>query len=246
MNEWVTVSTVGLLLNRYHNNELPVSMTSSSTSTMCVHILPEVVPTTGYGSLTIFARTDEQLRDELLSLINQGYQFTVGSVRVTCSLHQLRLRESKATLIDCLLKRNPSTFEVEKVISAAGIALNYQIDKHPAVFGNALVPDDIHQKLRALQFEIDDREIATKYQSLNRYYNATKHAKTPSNRQDEETLAGTSGREIAIDYFETVRRIFLWYYKKYDAGVPAWNELEEIDYPAFGSSYQFSVLKRWP
>jgi hypothetical protein len=136
MIEWVTVGTVGVLLNKYHNNELAVSMTESSTGTMCIHIVPEKVPPSGFGNLTIFAGSDEQLRTGLLSILDQGYQFTTASVRVTCSIQQLRLRDAKQTIIECLLKRKPTIFELQKVIADAGIALNYQIDKHPAIFGN--------------------------------------------------------------------------------------------------------------
>jgi hypothetical protein len=97
-----------------------------------------------------------------------------------------------------------------------------------------------------LQIEVDDPDLDAKYQNLNQYYNATKHAKTQANRDAESILAGDFGPEIAIDYFETVRHLFIWYYKKYSTEVPAWKELESIDYSEHGSSYEYSARKHRP
>ncbi|HUV06814.1 MAG TPA: hypothetical protein VMX75_03725 [Spirochaetia bacterium] len=148
-------------------------------------------------------------------------------------------------MVDKLLSNNPTPFDIQKVISECGIALNYQIDKNPVIFGKKEIKDDIHHKLRALHLDQDDPKLAEKYGNLNRFYNATKHAKSVQNRANESTLSGPLGREIAIDFFETVKRIFAWYYEKYADDLPRWDELTRIEYSRYGIDYAFSCDKRW-
>ncbi len=232
--------SISVIINKYHDYTLPVSMTESCTATSCVHIIPDKVPSKGFANLTVFFQNDNQFKTELMSLYDQGYEFSFGSVRVTCSVHQMRLRDAKEVLLRNVLEKNHTTYDIQKVISNCGIALNYQIDKNPVVFGNKGIKDDIYDKLKALELDKDKPKLSVKYASLNRYYNATKHAKTPKNRADELELSRPQGKHIAIDFFETVQRIFSWYYKKYTNGLPFWDELKPIDYSKYGITYSFS------
>jgi hypothetical protein len=246
MPDYVNHGSVNLLIGMYHANKLQFSLTESSTATSCIHVLPEKSPPGGFNSLTVFVHDDGQLATELHSLVDQGYCFTVGSVRVTCSIWQLRLRDAKQTLLEKLLIQTPTPFDVQKVVSDSGIALNYQADKALAMRNVRDLGDDICQKLTYLGLESDERKLHAKYRSLNRYYNATKHAKTLSNESAIADLSGQLGKEIAIDYFETVVRIFSWYYTQHADGIPNWDELKPVDYASYACNYVFLVDKVWP
>jgi hypothetical protein len=104
--------------------------------------------------------------------------------------------------------------------------------------------NDINSKLTALGM-FAGSPLYEKHRRLNRFYNATKHARTVDNQNCRLRLASRDGRRIAVDYFETVRRIFRWYYRKYAAGIPDWDELKPISYRDHGFSYRFKHSDRW-
>ncbi len=81
---------------------------------------------------------------------------------------------------------------------------------------------------------------------MNQFYNTTKHGKEEKNKKCEDKLNTPIGREITIDYFETVRRIFRWYYKKHiQGGIPVWDELKTIKYSVYGIKFKFLYKTRW-
>lgn len=224
----------------YHNNTFQVSMIESTTATTCVHIIPKKLPDNGYNDLTIFYHNDDQLKFELTSLLQQGYFFTSENVKRACSIHQLKLKEVKSILINNIIMQNPTPYDIQQVILLCGIALNLQIDKNPIIFNNQSICDNINHKLSELQLENDEPKLFRKYSNLNKFYNATKHNKTIRNRNDETMLNSPLGKEIAIDFFETVIKIFYWYYKKHVNSVPDWDELQSIDYSKYNFNYSFS------
>jgi hypothetical protein len=199
----------------------------------------------GYPSFTIFVNTEKQLADELTGYLMQGYVFDVGDATVTCSIHQNRLRDARRDLLALLTASQRSVYQLQTVISNLGVALNMQIDKHPSVFGNKTLPDNINEKLRYLGLECDDARLFTKHNHLNRFYNATKHAKSEENRRVQDRLNNPDGLLIGIDYFETIRRIFIWYYRKSTGTVPQWEELEDIPYSQYGVTYNFDYDRVW-
>jgi len=132
------------------------------------------------------------------------------------------------------------------VIADLGIALSKQIDRNEKIYNNPEVGNDIYSKLRELGLEKNNKDLFDKHMHLNDFFNATKHGKKEYNKKCEDILNTPKGREITIDYFETERRIFRWYYKKYNKGdIPDWDALKSIKYSGYGIKYQFLYKTRW-
>jgi len=229
----------------YKSGTLPESITESSTATNCIHVIPESYPTNGYSSFTIFTSYEDQIETELRSFFQQGYVFNVGNVCVTCSIHQNRLRDAKQNLLTVVKKIKPSVYELQKIILELGVALNIQIDKDSKVFGNPSVRDNINDKLRVLGLELDNQRLFKKHQNLNKFYNITKHAKKLEDRRLEDLLKSPDGLIITIDYFETIKRVFCWYYKRHAVGVPKWDELRPVTWSFHHVRYRFLYDRIW-
>jgi hypothetical protein len=230
------------MLKGYRLYLLPVVTTVSTTCTSCIHIDASRSPPGCPSSVLIFCRDDEQIAAEANKLWLSGYRWTYKNISRTESLHQARLSRAKATLIQHVLPNPIDPDHVHQVISEVGIALNEQVDLNPVA--SSCASNDINSKLTALGM-FAGSPLYEKHRRLNRFYNATKHARTVDNQNCRLRLASRDGRRIAVDYFETVRRIFRWYYRKYAAGIPDWDELKPISYRDHGFSYRFKHSDRW-
>jgi len=236
---------VGGIIDRYHKRKLHQVVTESCTCGNALFISPQQIPPAGNSSIIIFAQNDSQMSFELLSLFDEGYYFEPKDVQCTRSLHQSRLHDAKELLISNVLINNPSVYDINRVISDMGIALNMQVDKNYLIYNQRSVPDNINQKLEILGLNNSNSKLYKKYTNLNKYYNATKHAKQEENRRIQSILTTADGQLIAIDFFETVKRIFRWYYNKYSGSVPDWEELKPIKYSSYRISYRFLYSRVW-
>jgi len=180
------------------------------------------------------------IRHEIEDLFHMGYRFTVEDAKMTSSYHQDLLREAKSNLCEQILGRNPSPSVIMQTILNAGTALNSQLDQD----SRAQYIAGIDNKLDAVGLKVANEPLFEKYVNLNPFYNSTKHEDRPATKRTRAQLEGLTGSMIATDYFETVRRVFLWYYEQ-KAAVPLWQELEPIDYSKFAISYTFNLSKRW-
>ena len=231
------------IIKKYHQNQLDPIMTNSCTASSCLQVVPHFVPQNHADQILIVYKNDDALFLELKALFLQGYKFSDTDIKITQSIHQHRIRMAKEYLINNILGKNPTPFEIQEVVSQSGIALNLQIDKD-IVLEKKYKGNDINEKLKALGIIEDDNQLAEKYKSLNQFYNATKHSKI-SNRLKESVMNGKDGKYLAIDFFETIIRILKWYYKKYTGIVPSWSEFDAIQYSEFQESYIFDYNKKW-
>jgi len=140
---------------------------------------------------------------------------------------------------------NPRVSKKTKAILNLGAALNHQIDKNPSITDKSVIPDDINWKLDHLGLKVENPKLFHKYKDLNPFYNASKHQQRPENKAKLELLKKPIGIKITIDYFETVRRIFQWYYRKFANGLPDWDVLKPIKYTDYNINYRFTYNKRW-
>ena len=227
------------IIERYRGNQMEEKLTISSTGPILV-VRINIPP----GKVDIKYTNDVQVAKALGSLIKKGYMFSVEDVSRTVSIHQNRLEAAKAKLLNEVLKIPNTAYARQDAILQLGTALNYQIDSNPMIHGKRN-PDNIYVKLPLLGLESDNRKLYEKYKSLNKYYNAVKHQGSPENRRNADKLKGTDGLAITIDFFETVRRLFRWYYKKFGKGIPDWDELKPIHYLDFNKKYRFRYEKLW-
>ena len=228
------------MITAYRLHTLPAVTTVSATCTSCIHIAASQSPPGQASSVLIFCRDNDQIAAEAKRLWLSGYRWTFKNVSRTESLHQERLSRAKATLIQYVLPHPIDPDHVHQVISEVGIALNEQVDLNPVA---SCANDDINSKLQALGMSAGS-PLCEKHRRLNRFYNATKHARTTDNKNRRLRLASREGRRIAVDYFETARRIFRWYYRTYAAGIPDWDELKPIPYRDHGFPYRFRHIDR--
>jgi len=190
----------------------------------------------------LFPFGDEySIKRNLEYIVQSGFKFNKNCIKLTCSIHQNKLRQAKTLLIKGISTSRFSLQEKLDTIGNSGIALNLQIDLDPIVKGNTSLGNNIYKKMEAIGLKTDNRKLYEKYTGLNPYYNATKHANKPKYRKLVQELISESGIRITIDFFETVRRIFVWYYRKTPSGVPDWDELYEINYSSYISSYRYSL-----
>ena len=227
------------VLKIYHSNRMKEELTVSSTAGC---LIVRVNDSPG-KSVDIPYRNDDQVVKDLGDLIKTGHIFSVDDVSLAVSIHQNRLQDAKAKLLNEVLRKPNNAYARQNVISDLGMALNLQIDKNPLVHNKRVY--DISEKLKLLDLKSDNIKLYKKSNSLNKYYNAVKHSNQPKHIKNAENLKGTDGLEITIDFFETVRRTFRWYYKKYGNGIPDWDELKAIKYSDFNVKYRFRYERLW-
>ena len=229
------------VINLYHCYLMKEKLTSSSTTEPSISVEingpPSKLETFNYIN-------DEQTARDLHSLIKNGHTFSKENVYRNVSIHQNRLKDAKAKLLDEVLRKPNNAYAREAVISGLGMALNYQIDINPLIHDQS-VPDNINKKLQLLGLKTDNSRLCEKYNFLNKYYNAVKHRGRPENVRNAQQLMGTDGLIITIDFFETVRKIFRWYYRKYAKDIPDWDELKVIKYSNFNIKYSFRYERLW-
>lgn len=162
------------------------------------------------------------------------------------SPYQGYLSRGKKELIDNILSKNfPNIEDKEVVIFLLGGALNKQVDK-------TYKSGNITMKIKNL---LDDSTrhpkynyytvLQEKYEKLNPFYNTCKHEGDDVNTRYEELLNKKEGRLITIHFYETVRRIFEWYYEIHSKeGIPTWEHLKQPDYKGLYDfdTYQLPII----
>jgi hypothetical protein len=236
---------VGTIIANYHSHQMNEIFTVSSTATNCLVVNAKTFPAAGTSSVLLFYRSDDQVQAELCSLLETGYAFTEEDVSRTVSVHQSRLKEAKQRLLAEVLPKPFNAFAREDVIMNLGVALNLQVDVDPLIHNIPSIKDNILEKLWALGCEKAKPDLYKKYKSLNKFYNAVKHKGRPENVQNEARLKEPEGLRLTIDYFETVRRIFRWYYRKNTGSIPDWDELKGIRYSDYNVRYRFRLAQLW-
>jgi len=229
------------VIKRYHGNQMKEELAVSGTTepSLCVKLYKSP------GKSVIPYNNNKQVAMALGSLIKTGHKFSVEDVSRIVSIHHGRLKEAKNILLSEVLPKLYNAPARQDVISNLGIALNKQVDQNRKIHNNKSVGDSINEKLQYLGLDKDKSKLYKKHESLNRYYNAVKHSGRPNSIRLEKKLKDKDGLIITIDYFETVRRIFRWYYKKHGEGIPDWDELKPIKYPDFNMKYRFRYERLW-
>jgi hypothetical protein len=232
--------------NDYDSGRMLPELTESSTGESWIVIIPQSYPPSCDPTILIPIINMHQTVETLIDYQVQGYVFSKEDARVTRSIHKRYLKDAKSNLIKLISEQKfPSIDDKAVVINAFGDALNSQIDQHSKVFEKN-IRGGMPIKLKEIGLHLyDNGKLYDKYNSLNPYYNASKHRDTKEHKKKLKHLYGIRGTKITIEYFETVRRIFKWYYRNSPGGVPKWDELEKIDYRPYGIYYVFRYKKRW-
>ncbi len=191
---------VGTVLTYYHSHKMKEVYTVSCTATNCLVVTPGKFPIAGTSSVVVFFKSDEQVKAELYSLLDTGYEFTERDVSRTVSIHQNRLKDAKLKLLTEVLTKPNNAYARQDVILNLGIALNLQVDIDPLIHGNNSIRESILEKLRVLGLATMNHELFEKYKSLNKFYNAVKHRGRPENVKNVEKLKELVGLAITIDY----------------------------------------------
>ena len=159
---------------------------------------------------------------------------------MTESFWQDQLGNARTALVAEGNHGNPSPSESMQAILNTGNALANQLDQDQ----RAKTTSGIPAKLRVIELEKLNKPLFDKYEDLNRFFNVTKHIETRGNENNRARLEGSEGWFIAMDYFECVRRIFVWYYEQKGA-IPSWRELDQIDRAGLSLKFTFDLSKRW-
>ncbi len=240
-------SEIAPIVSAYYEGTLKESITVSSTADSCIFSIARSYPPGSPSSVTIFVESETQLENELQSYANQGYCFSLEGTYTTRSIHQKRLRDARRKLLEIIGQKKPPVYDVQTAISNIGIALNTQINKDKMIQNNKSVGNNINSKLKAIGLERDNLALYNKDKNLNKFYNATKHSKEEENIRHQEMLNSENGIVIALDYYETVRQIFIWYYKKTTAKKPMWEELNPMLLVSLHKdvAYDFDINRMW-
>lgn len=239
-------SDVGTVLVNYSAGRIPYDITSSSTSTSILSVLAE--DETGKQQ-TIFVSgylNESDIGRQLMSVKGAGYRIVPETARISCSIHQDRLNKAKKMLIERILPYElPSPADITDMIEACGVALNRQIDCDNRIFGKPQYKSpDLSKKLLALGLDQGKTSrLYDKYKDLHDYYNAARHFQRQENEDALRNLNSSDGKIICIDFFETTRRIFRWYYRK---AIPDWDVLRPIKYSDYHVRYAFRYDRRFP
>lgn len=228
----------------FYNNGMPQEITISSTAPACIFIVPQIIPKDKDPTLTIPVVSRTKTVAALIEYQNQGYTFSRNNTKRTISIHKRYLKDAKDNFINLVLKnRYPFIDDKSTVINALGDALNFQIDQHPDIFDEKII--GIDNKLLKIGLHLYwEGKLYKKYIGLNPYYNATKHPQNKTYKEKINRLNGPKGVKITIDFFETIRRIFKWYYKTIVGTIPDWDELKPNNYTVYDIYYRFSYNKR--
>jgi hypothetical protein len=172
---------------------------------------------------------------EIVLLRKQGYSFGPENAEVRySSVHLSFLTEARKVLLGRVLgEKAPTADSVILVINHMGDALVNQVDSAKVV--QSTCPNcSLLVKLKTLGLKQVDPGLYDEYSELHDYYNSSKHASKPENVRLRKELTGGKRVAIAVRYFETARKILLWYYGNIVGTVPNWSELDAIDYRAWG------------
>ncbi len=233
------VKLAGAIVAGFDNHTLPYVPTSSSTGTNLL-VLAVRAPSAPITWITVAPTGVPDMQKEILHLLESGYRFGIEDAYQTSSLWQDLLGKARHILVEQGRGGNPSPSEVVQAIIYAGNAFINQLDRDPRSKGISSIP----RKLEAIGLKTSDGTLFDKYLDLNPFFNSTKHTDDAASEGRQTRLNGSEGWMIAMDYFECVRRIFLWYYDQ-KGSKPNWPELEPIDCTQFPLKYIFDLSKRW-
>lgn len=147
------------------------------------------------------------------------------------------LSRARRTLLEDVLPASRPDFEsLKDVIIDAGTALNNQIDKSPDLEQKR---QGIERKLTILGLRREERSLFDRLLDLNIYFEAVRHRDDPKNAEAVNRLLSDEGKTITADYFETARRVFVWYYAKFSAQPVEWDEIAVVDYALYGLDYRY-------
>lgn len=228
----------------YFNSGMPEELAKSSTGTACIYIVPQFVPPNSPPTLTFPVFNENQAKKQVVEYQKQGYVFNKDNAKRIANPHLQNLIDGGKKLIEEILSIEfPTILEKMNTINLLGTALNNQVDQHKDVYGKKV--NGIPEKLRLIELELKNNRLFNKYLNLNPYFVAIKHPQDKNKDKKRQELNGLRGTKITIDFFETVRKIFKWYYKETEGVVPKWDVLKSIKYSDFGIKYRFSYEKRW-
>ena len=243
---WNWPPDVGTVLVNFGSGRIPYDLTSSSTSSNVFQVIAQndagdtrTIFVAGYTDATDIGR-------QLMIVKNEGYTIAAETARLSCSIHQDHLNKAKAILIREILPYDlPSPAAVTDMIASCGVALNRQIDCDVRIFGKPQFRSpDLSKKLRELGLHRGKMQrLYARYSDLHPYYNASRHFQRNENAKALSKLNSSEGKTICIDFFETTRRIFRWYYRK---AIPNWDVLNPVRYSDYGVHYAFRYDRRFP
>jgi hypothetical protein len=143
--------------------------------------------------------------------------------------------EARGILLDRVLPiAQPSTWDKMKVILFMGAALDMQTGVDDRIHDKPVNgwPPSVRQRLDILSVPDDEKKLWLK---VEKYYNPTKHRDKPMHVSLLGDLTTVQGKQIAVEYFEAVRRILEWYYRDQQAQpIP---ELAPIRYEDYGFAF---------
>jgi hypothetical protein len=184
---------------------------------------------------------------QLMSVKGTGYYIIIPeTARISCSIHQDRLNKAKTMLIERILPYElPYRAHMTDIIEAFGVALNRKIDCDNWIFGKPQYKSpDLSKKFLARGLnQGKTSRLYDKYKDLHGYFNAARHFQRQENEDALRNLNSSYGKIICIDFFETTRRIFRWYYRK---AIPDWDVLGSIKYSDYHVRYAFRYDRRFP
>lgn len=243
---WNWPPDIGTVLVNFGSGRIPYDITSSSTSSNVFQVIGEnaageqrTIFVSSYNSATDIGR-------HLMTAKNEGYKIVPETARLSCSIHQDHLDKAKAILIKEILPcDSPSPAAITEMITSCGVALNRQIDCDIRIFGKPQFRSpDLSRKLRELGLcQGKMQGLYAKYVDLHPYYNASRHFQRNENEKALSKLNSSEGKTICIDFFETTRRIFRWYYRK---AIPNWDVLKPVKYSDYCVRYAFRYDRRFP
>ena len=243
---WNWPSDVRTVLVNFGAGRIPHDLTSSSTNTNVFQVIAE----NDVGAKrTIFVSGYDDTADigrQLMTVKSEGYKIVPETARISCSIHQNHLDKAKAILIKEILPYDlPSPANMADMIASCGVALNRQIDCDPRIFGKPQFKSpDLSKKLLELGLNRGQMQrLYDKYVDLHPYYNSSRHFQRIENEKALSKLNSKQGKVICIDFFETTRRIFRWYYRK---AIPNWDVLKPIKFSEYRVRYAFRYDRRFP
>lgn len=147
--------------------------------------------------------------------------------------------EARQTLVEQILpaQRNPHTKFKRTVVKNMGDALDIQTGKDDRFSGGTGMLT-IPKRLQEICGLMNPWYVEY-VNDLHRYHNASKHRGKAEFIAANEQLSSFEGRLIAVRYFESVRRFFVWYL---DANGGAHDYLQPIEYSSYGIAVNVKSL----
>lgn len=180
-----------------------------------------------------------QAKQVLYKHISDENDITNISLAIYINSIEPSLIEAREILINKILETdgNPLLEDKEKVIVNMGKSLDKQVGKDNDNIDKS--NNNIYANLKNLNLHKENSYLYSKYESIHRFYNASKHGNKTQFKDDEIELSKPEGKKITISYYEVTRQIFEWYYTKRNCTIP--NYLSRINYSDYPDKFGYNI-----